>query len=383
MTSGGSLGTGDVTVNGGELEINGKNVITGSQLSITNGTVTANYSANSSEAVIGHSTKVNIGAGGTLKLTGHDSMGWDGASRADIVLGGSASAIAKLDIQDYPGENEAVCTFSNGIVMNGNAEITGTAFSTYGIRTDIPNGSEVDVKGSRITVSGTNNKITTKSLEIRRALEIAIAEKAVLTVDSLLFFNDYNDSTADRRVTKSGAGTLELTNTGNTWDKNMHVTGGTLRLVGAAKLPGSVTMDSGTRLETGTGAVGNLTMAGNSTLDADTAVTLNGTLTFNGVVNLDGAIKNALYAGEQTVKLFTGITSLVLNGTTYDSTARVAYNPVDLEEVFAFDGLEADKYQLHYSGGELFASLSVPEPATATLSLLALAGLCARRRRTM
>ena len=177
-------------------------------------------------------------------------------------------------------------------------------------------------------------------------------------------------------------GTLEITNTNNTWsDNQLKVTGGTLRLVGAANLPGGVTMYADTRLETGTGTIGNLTMADGSTLDADTAVSLNGTLTFNGVVNLDGAIKNALYAGEQTVKLFTGITSLVLNDTTYDSTARVAYNPVDLEEVFAFDGLEADKYQLHYSGSELFATLSVPEPATATLSLLALAGLCARRRR--
>ena len=367
-------GAGDLTLNGTNNTYSGGTEVTGGKLivssgsslgsgdvSITNATVEANHTSNNGTSIIGGGAEVSINTGGTLKLSGHDMLGWGNNSPAKIILGSDdATKVAKLDIAD-----SSSLTMKPAIEMNGNAEITGNTLNTY---------------GTSLTVKKGTNKIKVATLHMRSNFEIAIAKEAVLTIESLIAPNIANEEPGD--ITKSGVGTLELTNTGNTWDKNMHVTGGTLRLVGAANLPGSVTMDSGTRLETGTGTIGNLTMAGNSTLDADTAVTLNnGTLTFNGVVNLDGAIKNALYAGEQTVKLFTGITSLVMNGTTYDSTARVAYNPVDLEEVFAFDDLQEDKYQLHYSGGELFATLSVPEPATATLSLLALAGLCARRRR--
>ena len=364
VSEGSSLGTGDVTVNGGNLEVSGENAITATNLNITNGTVTAAYTAGSDSSVISHDTTVNVNAGGTLKLTGHDMLGWsDSKAPAKIVLQGTdENNVATLDIRD-----NGSFTGAAPIEMKGNSVLTGNVYTTF--------------NGGKITVSeGSNNKITVTEFRARRDVTLDIAKDAVLTIESVICNGNNNEGTQD--LTKSNVGTLEITNTKNTWSgKQLNVTGGTLRLVGAANLPGGVTMSAGTRLETGTGAIGNLTMAGNSTLDADTAVTLNGTLTFNGVVNLEGAIKNALYAGEQTVKLFTGITSLVLNGTTYDSTARVAYNPVDLEEVFAFDGLQEDKYQLHYSGGELFASLSVPEPATATLSLLALAGLCARRRR--
>ena len=364
VSEGSSLGTGDVTVNGGNLEVSGQNAITATNLNITNGTVTANHAPGSDSSVISHSTTVNVNAGGTLKLTGHDMLGWGtNSAPANIVLKGSdENNVATLDIQDT-----ASFTGVAPIEMKGNSVLTGKIYTTF--------------DGGNITVSeGSNNKITVTEFRARRDVTLDIAKDAVLTIESVICNGNANEATQD--LTKSNVGTLEITNTNNTWsDNQLKVTGGTLRLVGAANLPGGVTMYADTRLETGTGTIGNLTMADGSTLDADTAVSLNGTLTFNGVVNLDGAIKNALYAGEQTVKLFTGITSLVLNDTTYDSTARVAYNPVDLEEVFAFDGLEADKYQLHYSGSELFATLSVPEPATATLSLLALAGLCARRRR--
>ena len=72
-------------------------------------------------------------------------------------------------------------------------------------------------------------------------------------------------------------------------------------------------------------------------------------------------------------------------GVTYSSSASVAYTePVDFNDVFSVEGVDAGMYELTFSDGTLWASqMNIPEPATATLSLLALAGLCARRRRTM
>ena len=386
VSEGSSLGTGDIDVTGGELQVSGADAITATNLNISNGTVVASYSGSGS-SVISNDTTVNVGTGGTLKLTGHDMLGWSaGAAPAKIVLGSDdASKKAKLDIQDTGS-----CTFAPEVEMNGNAEITGTSISTYGGNTQIPNASTSDasdvVEGSRITVSKGENSIKVENLEIRRALELAIAKDATLTINSLLkVAGNAGGVTGDRCITKSGEGTLVITNAENTWNKKLHVTGGTLSLQGAASMPGSVTMASGTRLETGTGTIGSLDMAGGTTLDADTTVSVSGALTLGtGIkIKLEGDIVNALYSGTEKVTLFSGIDSLSMGGTTYDPSASVAYTPVDITSIFDIENMEEGRYNLYYEGGELFAELTaaVPEPATATLSLLALAGLCARRRR--
>ena len=65
--------------------------------------------------------------------------------------------------------------------------------------------------------------------------------------------------------------------------------------------------------------------------------------------------------------------SLVLGTTAYTDA-------VDASTVFT--GMTAGTYNLVFANGNVsIASAAIPEPTTATLSLLALAGLCARRRR--
>ena len=63
-----------------------------------------------------------------------------------------------------------------------------------------------------------------------------------------------------------------------------------------------------------------------------------------------------------------------------------SYHQFSADELEAAFGLDSNAYMMRYYGTETGTSGSlvmvlVPEPTTATLSLLALAGLCARRRR--
>ncbi len=112
-----------------------------------------------------------------------------------------------------------------------------------------------------------------------------------------------------------------------------------------------------------------LTLAEGVTLDFGSSVTLAGDLTMNSnLVLADGML------GEEGVTLFTGVTGLTLATGVYTA-------PVDAATVFT--GVETGTYNLVFSGNvvSLQAAAAVPEPATATLSLLALCGLAARRRR--
>ena len=151
-------------------------------------------------------------------------------------------------------------------------------------------------------------------------------------------------------------------------------------------------------------STGTATFANNSTLNADleiksgAKVTANGALNLNGSaltlgtgITLDGSLASKLIAlpADDKLALFSGITELnftAAEGVTYNSSATVAYNAVDttvdLTDVFSVEGVKAGMYELTFSDDTLWASqMVVPEPATTTLSLLALAGLCARRRR--
>lgn len=106
------------------------------------------------------------------------------------------------------------------------------------------------------------------------------------------------------------------------------------------------------------------------------------TLTTGMTLDLADHMLTDLYNGEY-VTLFTGVDRLTLNSVELDNDSVTDVTGV-------FNGLRTDDtYYLSYNNGavSLFAGsyvpapLSIPEPTTTTLSLLALAGLAARRRR--
>ncbi len=142
------------------------------------------------------------------------------------------------------------------------------------------------------------------------------------------------------------------------------------------------------RAEFGAGAVlnANLTLAAGATLEVGVGgLNMGSTLTLNQGLTLGSDTLSrvqGLSVGESTT-LFRGVDGLKLADTSYTSITTE-------DSILAspwFTNLTGDQYALTYTGtdnGSLsitMMSAAVPEPTTATLSLLALAALAARRRR--
>ncbi len=135
-------------------------------------------------------------------------------------------------------------------------------------------------------------------------------------------------------------------------------------------------------------ASGNLNLAADSTYKADGAhlSVINGTLTFNVTegekINLVLTL-HAEYEKDSQVILFTDVNTVkfVLDNITATKTGQaITLNAADY---FTGDWIN-EKTNLVYDSGTVYVTgvnRVVPEPSTATLSLLALAALAARRRR--
>ncbi len=141
----------------------------------------------------------------------------------------------------------------------------------------------------------------------------------------------------------------------------------------------------------------SLTVSGNSTVNANlvlngSSLTLNNALAMGSAltlnnITLSGDLLSGYIAENSTINLFTGVDSLTLGSTTYKAAELTGVKQVNAEDVFI--NLGDDDFMLTYAaaadgnGGivALVAQRNVPEPTTATLSLLALMGLAARRRR--
>lgn len=140
----------------------------------------------------------------------------------------------------------------------------------------------------------------------------------------------------------------------------------------------------------------NVVMNNTSDLVLDSTLALGGSLTLDGA-KLSGALFDSLYQGATSITLFTGVTSLtigsgsaILPGSLTETNEEgTLCHPFTSEELAAAfrNGFDPNVFHVSYvqeaggTGGSIIMTANVPEPATATLSLLALAGLCARRRR--
>ena len=284
----GSIVSGDVTVSGGTVTLTGgSDLVQGSSLTVSDGGTLELVATGEGRTLIKKETNININAGGTLKLTGHDSLNWlTGSPSAINLQGESDTKQAVLNINDTTGSN----TFSPTVFMNGYSVLVGTKLNSYGLMAD---GA---VTNNLIEASGVGN-IVSIELDVRREARLQVAEGGELTISGILA--NGNADGGDARLVKTGAGTLIITSTTDQtqgFTRGTRVDAGTLRLKdGGTPGTGSIIMAAGTTLETS----GNVSL-GNTVTGSGKLSVLDGSLTITGSTELGGMVANsgALVMGE-------------------------------------------------------------------------------------
>ena len=370
-----SIINGNLTVTGGEMLLyhwGTTPVISGDRLDIQNGTVyISNASGCGSGSAISNKTIVSIGTGGRLNLSQEEEqMNVESAyAPAKIVLGSNdADALASLYFLSGSygyGENISA-TYAAATEMNGNSDITGEGCIRM-------------LPAASITVKGTNNSITANSLKIENGTwRIDVAKEGELYIGAQI----QDGESGSGNITKSGDGTLALGGYESTWQGTLSVEAGTLNLYDALAMnKATVSMAGGTKLEAISCTLGSLVLQDSSAIDTNSVITVENSLTLGRGIGLSAYTLQSILMleGNTTVTLFAGVDTLNLSGTSYTAGEAVM---VDFAHHFTGEGLTTGRYYLGFnSAGDVFAGLMVPEPGTATLSLLALAALAARRKR--
>lgn len=292
------------------------------------------------------------------------------------------------------------------LAVDSTAELTaGAELNKGGLALD-----SATVSGKDITVTdsasiratgGTSTLAANTVLANAAAISYDVAEGATLKSTGSLGGSGRAD------ITKTGAGALHLNNAGNDV-ANIRVDAGELSLYGAGtynmndlmmatgaslgfyagvmdnkEAVASLVIDGTASFTAGSTLNANLTLTTGSTLEVSEGyLSMNGSLTLQQGITLGDATLQRiqeLSVGDQLL-LFTGVDAFVLDSTDY---AQLTPEDAVLASDY-FSNITSSNYVLTYTGanvGSLAIVMNIPEPATATLSLLALAALAARRRR--
>ena len=275
-------GAGTVTLDGGN------NAFTGSELLVSGGTVDFIYNNSNQSSCISSGSNVKVTGGGTLKLTGHDMLGWKDVSPDAINLEGTSvegvNKIATLQINET--DSTKAMTLTSTINMSGYSEMTGSAFNTF---------------GTSFHATGIGNIISNKEILLRNALNIEVETGGELTIRSRL--TDHADGDKPKTITKTGEGKLIFSKLENAsvsnWSKDLTVTGGTVQLNGVTLGTGAISLAKDTTLEVAgtvtqqTDDNGNV-ISGIAIVGEGKLVVLSGAnLTLNSSVTLGATIENA------------------------------------------------------------------------------------------
>ena len=320
-----------IVLNGGNV----KNIIGGSK---TAGTV-----GSANIIVQGGTVNGNINAGGEQGTVGNTHVLVNGGTITGNITKGSAArnvgAVAAVTIEGNKANIGGSITADTVTFRNVEASDSAQGFDKY---------SNI-VTADKVTLDNvsTNMQAQLKAEEIEvlngSITSAVLGEQATLTaltLDSNTTFTAWKDNTATAAVTQQES-TLTLSK---------------LTVGNNANLNANVVFTADSQLTMG----GTLAMG--STVDLSTGMEL----------TLSESMLTSLYSGN-TVDIFSGVDALFIDGKEISDGTSISADGV-------FNGLdESYSYTINYANGSV--SLSIPEPTTATLSLLALAGLAARRRR--
>ncbi|MBQ2380528.1 MAG: PEP-CTERM sorting domain-containing protein [Akkermansia sp.] len=361
----------------------------------------------------------NLSGTGKLQLlTGHYTLGAGTHTIAAIDAGNSGNntgtltlaAGANLTVNDmWVGlqEKTAGIKLGKGATLTHDVvKFTGTTESNSSISrvTDGSHGGQYSVGNASYVISNAAVEVKSDNENImyNRLMGVALSNNGT---GKLTVGNSNNNLTELQAL----AGNIDLT-----W-YNVQGNQGTISnltiaerktvgaYVGAAGSSDKATVTvSGLTAEASATLNANLILINGASLTLDSALSMgSSSLTLGKSLTLDSATLQKIYSleGDDRLDLFTNVSSLVLNGKTYTKGTHIldANSNIDFTDWFTLNNQEMIEvlsataktptelgggYYLGYdANGTVFVGMMVPEPTTATLSLLALAGLAARRRR--
>lgn len=278
-------------------------------------------------------------------------------------------------------------TLTNDVYIGGSNMYTETS-SSYHYDGDLrmQGDSDLELAGNLIltgdaTIVGDGNAVISGEIQGEgKDLHINVGASGVNKTMTISGGGEVKDLTVGNATQRIG-----LKFTGEDFSMHSLTTSGAVIIDGVTLTIEALTLNAGNTIDVtengGTLATSAMTVNGDATINADLVTAANSTLTFEGgavtlngeltlgsgtTVSLGSAYLETLQSDGQ-VLLFTGVTNLIDSSILESIVVTGDFMPGHLLSVDAGDGT----YNIY----------ATPEPATATLSLLALAGLAARRRR--
>lgn len=369
---GGKADAFNVYINGGQLEnnvvggsISGAGSIDSVLIALNSGKITGNiYGGSNNEN--GDTSKAGVSNIANAVVGKAQIIVNGGEVTGNIVAGGSAGTIGNVDVLITDG------------TIGGNIT-KGAAKRQQGATTN------VTVVGNKASIRG-NIEADTVTLQDVDASESATGfdkYSNIITADKLVLNNVQTNLGASVKVTE-----IEVNGSNTSLIMSDFATLESLTLGSGVSFGAFKTAESrsaATSNET-TLSLSNLTVGKGATLNAnivlgkDSILSMEGCLTMGSsvalascmTIDLTTDLLTRLYQGE-AIDLFASVDSLTLDGLNidHDTITEASFNVDDMVQTF----------DMAYSNAGTVSITLVPEPATATLSLLALAGLAARRRR--
>lgn len=350
--NGGSIG-GDIV--GGAVHSSGS--IDTVKIVVNDGTLAAIYGGSKTAGTVGSAEilvnggNINGGivAGGSAGTIGNTTVTLMGGVINGNITKGAATRSENATSQVVIGSNKA---WVSGNIEADTVSVKNVEHSGYGDGFDVYSGTitatTIELENTELTeahIAGVSSISATEgtNAELNAGAELSLKEVTLGGQSTLGLFIDEEDHSVstETETTLTVTGSFTIQGEGNVLNANLVI-----------------------------GAGSELNLGGNS-LQLGSSLTLNGT-------TLDDATMSAISAlgNGESLTLFTEVDQLIV-GDTDTQTAWIGL----ASAAFANEGLE--NYNIIYSGadnGGTVSIMSIPEPTTATLSLLALAALAARRR---
>ncbi len=324
-----------------------------------------------------------------------------------IKNGGSLTASQDLDMTNGNSNSKAKVVFESGSTGSANklwmAVYDESERETY---IDVANGASLQLVNAGVTISGDDSETAARikrtggtSGEFGAGRSDFAVSDAKITVDSA--------NGAGVNLTMSGTYSLKNAYSGLVTEKNgnntnyasVEASAGSITFLNKAsgmevseltiESKKAVSVYSGDSVSTAAAALtigkslettGNTSINGMLVLKDGVALDLTGSITLSNALTLGSNLSLSddmitMLGSSNSLTLFTGVTSI----TGWESEGMVAASDVFSNAEFAENEIY-DSHVVSYKDG-VVSIHSIPEPTTATLSLLALAGLAARRRR--